>query len=194
MKKKKILWDMDGCKTQLIPPVLAYLNGKFAGLNLAIEDVKVWNFSDNPEISRAALEYIAEPGFFRNLEPCLGSIEAFNEMVWMGHEVVICTTPLPGDHRIRCMEEKRAWIIEHLGKTAAETVVFSDNKTEIESDVIIDDKPHLTVGQACIRFKHWLIVDHPYNRSLPKMEHYPVGRINGDWSNWREEFAKLGLI
>ncbi len=194
MNKQKILWDMDGCKTLLVPPVLNYINRKFPDLNWTTEDVQIWNFSTNVEISQAAFDFMKTPGFFRNLQPCLGSIEAYNEMVQLGHEVIICTTPLAGEHRERCMEEKIAWLIEHVGYAAATSVQFSDNKTEVEADVIIDDKPHLTIGQPDIRFRDWLIVDHPYNRNLPEMDHPPTGRINNDWSNWREEFARVGLM
>ncbi|HMQ01680.1 MAG TPA: hypothetical protein PKD79_01260 [Candidatus Doudnabacteria bacterium] len=60
--------------------------------------------------------------------------------------------------------------------------------------MIIDDKPDLTYLKTSIQFDHWLIVDHPYNRKLPDAQLLPSGRISSDWSNWQEEFAKLGLI
>lgn len=185
---------MDGCKTKLIQPVIHFLNERFPDLNWTIEDVLTWNFSPNLEISKAAFEFMESPGFFRNLEPYHGSLEAYQESVQLGHQVIICTTPLDGKHRERCKNEKIEWIIEHLGESAAKSIEFSDNKTEIEADVIIDDKPHLTIGHNEVKFKNWLIVDQPYNRILPAMDHPPVGRINNDWSNWREEFAKVGLL
>lgn len=194
MKKLRVLWDMDGCHTQLCPPVIQHLNQLFPELNWSVEDILVWNFSDDPEISKAAFDFMNTPGFFRGLLPYSGSVEAYQEIVSLGHDVIICTTPLSGEHRERCMQEKIDWLIEHIGESALTNIMFSDNKSELEADVIIDDQPHLTAGKTNIQFKHWLIVDHPYNRILPKLEHAPVGRINNNWSNYKEEFAKVGLI
>ena len=112
----------------------------------------------------------------------------------MGHEIIICTTPLLGEYREQCQQEKQEWVEEHLGAEAAAAMKFSDNKTQLGVDVIIDDRPNLTVGQKNIKFKHWLIVDQPYNRELPEMDHLPVDRIKHDWSDWRKAFAKVGLL
>jgi hypothetical protein len=94
---------------------------------------------------------------------------------------------------------KYAKFINHLmyggKKTVAQKMIFSFDKTQIFADVIIDDKPSLTAGKEDIRFNHWAIVDHLYNRSLPEnTKLLPIARIKNDWSNCDEVFAQLGLI
>lgn len=185
---------MDGCKARMTRGVVDHLNSRFPGLDWTDEHIKIWDFSEDPEIFKAAIECMHTPGFFRSLLPYQGSLEAYWEAVDLGHEVYICTTPLPEPFTDRCKFEKREWIKEYLGEKAARNMIFSFDKTVIETDVIIDDKPHLTVGSTEVKFRNWLIIDHPYNRTLPDCHKLPDGRIHNDWSNWREEFAKLELI
>lgn len=194
---QRILWDMDGVKTHLLRAVAKHINSKFPGLDWKEHQATEWNFWKLIEDKRVSNEvelFMHSPGFFRNMEPCHGSLEAYAEVSKHGHEIFICTTPLSGEFRERSMQEKKDWISDHLGWEAAANIIFSDDKTLIEADVIIDDKPHLTFNKLNICFKKWVIVDQPYNQVIPETEHYPIARIHNDWSNWREVFAELNLI
>lgn len=200
MRRQTILFDMDGCKVDFTGGILKFLLDHHPHATLQREDLHIWDFfSLIPcELARReAEEVMRSPGFFFNLEPIPEALTAYRALVESGHNVRICTTPVARDWpaaRMRSMRDKTKWVEKYLGRQAAKKIIFSDDKTEVPADVIIDDKPHLTVGKTMIRFQHWVIVDHTYNRNLPDAHHLPISRINTDWSNWREEFAKLELI
>lgn len=188
---------MDGCHTKFIKGVIDFLTENFPYLGLTeghLDQWNSWQCIPDKKAGQLAFDYILSPGFFRNLEAYEGSINAHKIMVQLGHDVRICTTPLPGENRERCKREKTEWVEEHLGSAAAEKIIFSDDKTQVKADVIVDDKPHLTHEKEKILFRDWIIVDHPYNRSLPNTQHLPIGRVLNDWSNWKEVFSLAGLL
>lgn len=193
---QKVIWDLDNTKAKWSSSVVRFLNDNFPDMNFTAEDITTYDFWDtlpNPQAREAVLEFLRTPGFFRNLEPHQGSVDAFNALIELGHNLTICTTP-----HWECIEtskqEKSEWVEFHLGTDHAERIIFSKKKHKVEADVIIDDNPRLTYRKRNIQFKNWLIVDQPYNRVLTRLKHKPVGRIFGDWSNWEEEFQKLKLI
>jgi 5'-nucleotidase len=198
MKKQRVLFDMDGCLVDLLGKIGSFINEHHSHVPWSHIDLPSWDlFSTIPDTlaRQEALEHMRSEGFFRSLELVDEAYHAYQELVEQGHDVRICTTPLVEDHCVEhSMHDKREWVRWYLGSEAAGRMIFSFNKTEEEGDVIIDDKPTLTLNCKNIRFKHWLIVDHSYNRVLPDLEHKPIDRIKNDWSNWRKKFAKLNLI
>lgn len=114
------------------------------------------------------------PGFFRELPPIEGAIDALFELLESGHDVRICTSPL-NQYR-HCLPEKYEWIERHLGSDFVSRIIVTKDKTLIHGDVLIDDNPKV----AGLRTAHWkhIIFDQPYNRHVdgPRMT----------WKNWRE--------
>jgi 5'-nucleotidase len=200
MKRKDVLFDMDGCKVDFVGGILDFLKQCYPDIQLSREDLNHWDIFDfiHCEVARSsAIQYMQSPDFFLNLKPIPKAVEAFEALVALGHNVRVCTTPLPASWpvgRIHSIRAKSLWVRRVLGVKAAQNMIFAEDKTIHAADVIIDDKPTLTFGKTAIQFDHWLIVDHPYNRILPKASHLPCGRINNDWSNWQDEFAKVELI
>lgn len=200
MRKQTVLYDMDGCKSDLVGSILSFLSRSHPELKLTREDINNYNIFSviSCEIAReAALMHMQSPGFFLNLEPIPEALTAYQTLVELGHTVRICTTPLPREWpvaRMHSKRDKKKWVRKHLGIHAERNMIFSDDKRNVYGDVIIDDKPTLTAGPGRVRFRHWLIVDHPYNQFIPESQLLPIGRIQNDWSNWQEEFAKLELI
>ncbi len=122
-------------------------------------------------------ELLCEEGFFLNMEPIPGAIEAIHEMLDEKLRVMICTTPHP--ESMFCIGEKTAWVKKYLGKEFVKHMIFTQDKTIIHADVLIDDKPEI----------------HGYNKS-PSWTHVLFGavynqhvdtphRLN-DWTKWRE--------
>ena len=198
MIKQRVLFDMDGCLVNMIGGISAFISNNYKDIYWSNEHVLQWDiFSSIPDkiASVNAFEHMKSRGFFRNLEAVHQAIIAYQTLEKLGHNVAVCTTPLPWDnYKEQSMSDKQEWVKQYLGDKAADKIIFSFDKTRECANIIIDDKPDLTLGKQDIKFKHWLIVDHVYNRNLPKVDFLPIGRILNDWSNWQEEFVKLELI
>jgi 5'-nucleotidase len=169
MKLKLILVDMDG--------VLANFEEGFL-----IE----WknNYPELPYIpiqARRSFLSIVEgiyfkKGFVLGLEPFEGAIEALKTMRSEGHEVKICTTPLSGNKY--SVEEKTAWVEKHLGKEWLKNLISIKDKSLVEGDYLIDDKPEITT--TSIPKWEQIIFDAPYNRKV-------VGKKRLlKWADWQK--------
>jgi 5'-nucleotidase len=134
---------------------------------------------DYPQALRAKAEAIyTAPGFIRGLPPVPGAIEAVRELIALGLDVRICSSPLRQyDH---CVLEKYQWIEHHLGRDATERLILTRDKTLVQGDLLIDDRPSIT-GAMRPRWQH-ILYDAPYNRQ-------ETGRQRLTWQNWRNVLA-----
>jgi 5'-nucleotidase len=100
------------------------------------------------------------PGFVKSLPEIQGSVEAVKEIASRGNIIFICTTPLNAYQN--CVKEKYEWIEEHLGFEWTKKIILTKDKTLIQGDILIDDKPEIT-GTAKPVWEH-IVFDKPYNR------------------------------
>lgn len=114
-------------------------------------------------------------GFILNLPPLDGALEALTQMIELGHEVRICSSPLSKYQN--CVEEKYAWVERHFGKDFVKRVILAKDKTLIKGDVLIDDKPKIT-GFLNPEWEH-IVFDRPWNRTVQDRR-----RIT--WQNWKQ--------
>lgn len=114
-------------------------------------------------------------GFFRNLKPIPGAVEAIKHLTELGHEVFICTAPISVFEN--CVLEKYLWVEEHLGREWTKRLILTKDKTLIKGDILIDDKPEIT-GAAQPSWKQ-ILYDQPYNRQITNLK-----RLN--WDNYLE--------
>ena len=198
MKKQNVLFDVHGCLGDLLALVEGFLLENFPELNWSRKQVINWDIFGCihlKEAREAVFEYLVSPNFLFDVPVVSEAKIAYDKLLEVGHNVNICTTPLSGAHEKHSKRDVLNWVRIHFGQKDAERIIFSFDKTKEDADVIIDDKPNLTLDKFGIKFKHWLIVDHPYNQNLShSLTLLPIGRINNDWSNWEEEFEKLELI
>jgi 5'-nucleotidase len=134
-----------------------------------------------PEGQKAIQTTKDKPGFYRRLRPIDGAKEAMEEMMAEGAHVVVATAPTLSNPT--CASDKHASIIEHYGTDVAKRTIITDDKTLLDLDFLIDDKPHITgfntrEGRRPI-WDH-IIFDQTYNRHVDT----PL-RLKG-WENWRE--------
>ncbi len=115
-----------------------------------------------------------EEGFFRTLPPIAGGRAALEEMLRMGHDVRICTAPMK-THR-NCVPEKFAWVETRLGQKWVERIILTRDKTFVQGDILIDDKPDIT-GVCTPTWKH-VFYDQPYNRH--------INQPHLTWGNYKE--------
>lgn len=122
------------------------------------------------------------PGFFLNLEPIPGALEAMREMNDMQDtEVFICTSPLlKYDH---CVREKYGWVEKHLGPQFVERIILTRDKTMVLGDLLIDDKDTIQGQEETPSWEHILFTCcHNQHLALP-----PTRRRLLSWSdNWKE--------
>jgi 5'-nucleotidase len=117
----------------------------------------------------------AQPGFFRGLKPVLGALAAVRELMGMGHEIHICTSPINRYHN--CVREKYEWVEEHLGFAFTKRMILTKDKTLVRGDILIDDKPKIT-GLHTPVWQHYLY-NRPFNQTITN-----VPRLT--WQNWKE--------
>lgn len=124
---------------------------------------------------------MCEKGLFRGLPVIPGSQAAIQEMRSDGHKVLICSTPTAADH---CTTEKVAWLREHFGSEIARNAIFTQDKTIVHGDLLIDDRPEIT-GLIEPRWQR-VVFDQVYNRHVTN--HRRLSR----WEDWREVVDSTG--
>lgn len=118
--------------------------------------------------------YFAQ-GFYLNLPPVDGAVEAIREIMRLGHDVRICTSPL--SRYENCVLEKYQWVERHLGRDFIDRIFLAKDKTFIRGDILIDDNPW--VRGVCEPAWEHIVFDLPFNRNVASKR-----RIS--WSNWKE--------
>lgn len=115
-------------------------------------------------------------GFYADLAPIEGAIDALYSMLAAGHEVSLVTSPWLSN--ATCVQDKYDWVREHLGDDWVDRVIITKDKTLIEGDVLIDDKPEIH-GKAEPKWVH-ILFDQPYNRYV-RDKTRQVG-----WEDWKD--------
>lgn len=114
------------------------------------------------------------PGFIKSLPEIPGSIDGVKDIASRGHTVFICTTPLNAYQN--CVKEKYEWIEEHLGFEWTKKLILTKDKTIVQGDILIDDKPEV-VGAAKPVWEH-IVFDKPYNKHTNHTKRMT-------WKNWK---------
>ncbi|MDQ6215984.1 5'-3'-deoxyribonucleotidase [Achromobacter insolitus] len=147
---------------------------------VAFEDRKSFYIRQDyaPELRGLAEAIYTAPDFIRNLPPVPGALEAVKELLALGMDVRICSSPLSQFEN--CVAEKYLWVEKHLGRDATNRLILTKDKTLVHGHLLIDDKPVIE-GAVRPRWKH-ILFDAPYNREVSDRP-----RIN--WKNWRSVLA-----
>ncbi|XP_036921786.1 5'(3')-deoxyribonucleotidase, cytosolic type [Sturnira hondurensis] len=135
-----------------------------------------------PDLADKVASVYEAPGFFLDLEPIPGAVEAMQQMnALKDTEVFICTSPLlKFDH---CVGEKYHWVERHLGPQFVERIIMTRDKTVVLGDLLIDDKDTIQGQEETPSWEHILFTCyHNQHLALP-----PTRRRLLSWSdNWRE--------
>lgn len=131
------------------------------------------------DIQADAVDIITAKGFFRDLPAITGAVESLNQLLTLGHDVRICTSPL--NIYKNCVQEKYEWVEQHLGLDFIARMIVTKDKTVVHGDVLIDDKPIVT-GSRIPAWQH-IVYDQPYNR------HVDTRRMT--WANWQSVLLNL---
>lgn len=139
---------------------------------------------EHAEYHDKILGVMDRPGFYAELEPIPGAADAIAEMVELGFDVAICTSPWLTNPT--CVQDKLDWVERHIGTGWASRTIITKDKTRVLGDILIDDKPDITGAVAPV-WRH-VFFTQPYNAMRP-------GPRIDDWSQWRSVVeAELDVI
>lgn len=177
-----VLLDMDG--------VLADFDGYVASVwphadkpLIRHEDRREFYIAkDHPQYPKALFRRIVEaPGFFRELPPIAGALEAVEALMERA-EVYVCTAPMASHPS--CADEKRAWIAEHMPgghRYWAHRTIITNDKTLVYGDALVDDRPEVKGHRRQPDWVH-ILYRQPYNVDACDD---PDG--SGVWVSWTED-------
>ena len=180
MPPKIILVDIDGPLADFESEFLKKWKEKFPGdFFIPFEQRKNFFLNDDyPEhLRKKAADIIEASGFFAELAPVPGGIDAIKKMAALGHRVFLCTSDIYMNKT--GLADKRMWVKKYLGHDFAKTMIFTRDKTLVRGDYLVDDKPEIT-GMFAPEWEH-IIFDQPFNRNITNKS-----RIKIDWSNWED--------
>lgn len=126
------------------------------------------------ELKSLVEEIYLQPGFFRSLLPISNGLDALKEMLELGHDVFICSSPL--EIFRNCVLEKYEWVKDQLGFDWTRRLILTKDKTLIQAEILIDDNPEVK-GVTKPTWEQ-IYYDQPWNRNR-------VGR-RVTWDNWKE--------
>ena len=129
------------------------------------------------------------PGFFRDLQPIPGAVEAVHGMRAERLDVIFCSSPLVNVDETTCHSNKIDRVKEIFGVWAADSCILTKDKTLVRADVLIDDKP--VIGGRCKPFWQHVYLDQPWNRHHNMDKHRVPREGRGiariiDWKDWRK--------
>lgn len=140
MKKLTILVDLDS--------VLADLDAKWypawnahAGDDLHPTRVFEWATHKFTKTKCMGIyDMLNPPGFFFDLDPIPGGIDAVRALHDDGHRIVIVTAA-PSEAPTAAYDKKK-WVHKHLPFINKKNVIVTEAKDVIRGDILIDDGPH----------------------------------------------------
>ena len=121
MIKELLFFDLDG--------VLADFDG-------SLKEITRLNI-DSPDWHAAADKACDTEGFFENMKPIPGGIEAFKILSEFYDCHILSTSPW--DSEFSCSEKKK-WVKKHLGEYAYKKLTLTHHKELLSGRALIDDR------------------------------------------------------
>ncbi|NWW08906.1 NT5C protein, partial [Oreocharis arfaki] len=157
----RVLVDMDGVLADFEGAVLREFRARFPAeprVELAERrgfSVREQYRSLREDLAAKVASVYESPGFFLDLDPIPGGLEAMREMLHMQDtEVFICTSPLRKYEH--CIVEKYKWVEKHLGPEFAERIILTRDKTVVAADLLFDDKDTIQGAEPNPSWEHIL--------------------------------------
>lgn len=146
------LVDLDEVTVDFLSGVCREHN-RITGDNLRPGDITAWELGK----FNVSEESWQKPGFFYDLKPFKGAVEALWKMHKWGNRLWVVTNSQGIDF---IEEDKAAWVREYIPFVRG--IVFTDKKHEIPGDVMIDDCPEYLEKYPGTTIK----IRRPYNEGV----------------------------
>lgn len=152
-----LLFDLDGIVANLVKKWLEHYNRDY-GDDLTEADITSWDWDRivRPECGKKIFHYLSRPGFFADLEPIPGAIEAIGSFRDRAELVVVTASPRAA------MSDKVAWVRKHLPFVHKDNIVLTRRKDLVRGDFMFDDAPRNLERFPGVR----IMLDYPYNRDF----------------------------
>ena len=77
-------------------------------------------------------------GFFSDLEPLPGAIDAVEGLKRLGYDVWLLSRP--STKNLNCYSEKAYWVQKYLGDDMVERLILACDKSLVKGDFLVDDQ------------------------------------------------------
>lgn len=197
--------DMDGTITDFVTPFTEKINDLF---KLDIKVTKHINITElHSQLSKRHQELYINPheiyhdvccsGFFRDLKPYDGAIEAVNKLFDEGYKITFLTKAL---NWYRSAPEKAEWLHKHFPNKEYNVMMTdsTSSKHMVGVDIIVDDDPRVLDG---VYLSHAICIAQPWNekeranyshvinsiKELPRTVDY----LKETYYNWENDYEYL---
>lgn len=180
--KPVLLVDMDGVVFDYYGHFLTFWKAQYPDrVVIPAEDIKTFYFEEcyPPEYTEDIRRITCAEGFFETLPVMDGAAETLNRIMDEDRfNVFLCSTP--DSHTVNhcCSSEKIRSVHKHLGERWLKRIILTHDKTLVNGDFLLDDKPSITGINEDPTWDH-VVFHQPYNK------HVDGFRLNvwKDWNN-----------
>lgn len=183
MKDITILFDMDGVIVDTTGGFTERWKEMFPQIPcISYEDINTFDLEElYPHEYKCLVSQVwNSQGLFYRLKPLPGAIKSIEEIKRKVRDIAICTSP-PSKNKY-AVQEKYEWVRDNLGSNWLKRLIITKDKTRINGDILIDDKPTL-FGVQNPSWEH-ILYTHPWNAKITNLR-----RLT--WKNWKEVLIEL---
>lgn len=142
-------------------------------------DIQSVLFGSNKDKEAITDMIFSSPGFWLNMKPYAGAIEAVQE-ISRSNKVYLVTAPW---HKsVNCYIEKYYWVLNNLPEFDISKLLYIKDKHLLKGDIIIDDKPKYLEYNSC---KYSIAFKHEYNKDVE------VNFRSDDWNEIKDYIKGL---
>lgn len=155
--KPVLFCDLDGIVADLMTKWLDAYNRDYKD-QLTVEDVLHWEWHElvKPEVGKRIYHYLSRPGWFADLEPLPGAVDALRRL--SGRVEIVIATASPKS----ALRDKTEWVHKHLPFIPPRNIVLTYRKDLLAGDFLFDDAPRNLRSFRGTR----ITIDYPYNRDF----------------------------
>jgi 5'(3')-deoxyribonucleotidase len=197
MKTKTVLITLDTCLFDTVGFVLGQLEKFHPQIKLSREDFNTnrWKdaIPDKFALEKITAAYNALEYRYKLALPTMGSQVAYEVLAKSSCNIRILSQTRPSGHSIASRGYKKRWVRRYFGDEAASGMIFLGKREMVKSDVLVSS--HLN-QLSHLPIYDWLMFSQPFNEKYwygTDHLHSPKGRIDSSWTNFKEEFQKIGI-
>lgn len=170
MSKYTIGCDLDGTGYNFVDRLRKFINMHSGKPIREMPPAKSWNFFSDQwgltlaEYNEFLMEGVRQDYIFRYGDPIKGFKEALDYFHNVREDrIVIITSRKIVGLEDACMLATKTWLDEQ--EIAYDDIILTDNKLEVDFDILIDDGPH-HIEEVILQGKEAIIFDQMWNRAL----------------------------